>query len=125
MKTKHNIEKEYGKSRCRDVQYYLDGLNRNYGFPFSEKTLCEMIVDFEGFTEKDFSDSFKILDSMEFYGSIKRSHIKKACEDAKRQRIRVKQFQEVPPVPGGCPMPGNVAQKLTEIFGQKFGGNNG
>lgn len=119
--TRHDIEKKYGKSRCRDVQYYLDGLNRNYGFPFSESTLCEMIVNFEGFTDQDFSASFKILDSMEFYGAIKRSHIRKACEEAKRQRIRDDQFKEIPSVPEGCPMPKNVAEKLTDLLGEKYG----
>jgi len=118
---KLEIQRKFGKSRCRDVEYYLDGLNRNYGFPFSVDTLCEMIKDFEGFTSEDFSVSFSKLDSMEFYGPIKRSHIKKACEEAKNQRIREEQFKEYPPLSPGCPMPDNIAKKLNNILGTKLG----
>lgn len=116
MKTsRHDIEKKYTKSRCRDVQYYLDGLNRNYGFPFSEDTLFEMIVHFQGFTTSDFSASFKILDTMQFWGSIKRSHIRKACEEAKADRIRKKQLEEPPAPPTkGCPMPADIKKRITE-----------
>ncbi len=119
------IEKKYGKSRCCDVQYYLNGLNRNYGFPSSEETLCEMIIDFNGFTSEDFSASFQKLDAMEFFGTIKRSHIRKACEDAKADRIREKQLKEPLPITVGCPMPDHIAKKLTDILPGKYGKHNG
>lgn len=122
---KYDVIKKYGKSRCLDVQYYLDRLSRGYGFPYSEMTLYEMVVDFENYTEEDFSASYKKLDEMEFYGPVKRSHIKKACSEAKADRIRAKQLQEVPPTPGGCPMPDHIAKHLTKLYGQKFGGTNG
>ena len=122
MKTnKHDVIKKYGKSRCLDVQYYLDRLNRSYGFPYSEKTLYEMVVDFEGYTKADLSASYKKLDSMEFYGPVKRSHIKKACDEAKADRIREEHFQEFKPIPSGIPIPNDVAKKLTDILGQKYG----
>jgi len=121
---KYDIEKKYGKSRCLDVQYYLDGLNRNYGFPFSENTLIEMIISFEGFTEMDFYLSMEKLDAMEFYGQIKRSHIRKACEDARADRVRKNKLLEKMPDPTGCPMPAHIAKKLTEILPGKYGENN-
>lgn len=119
MNTSKEIIKKYGKSRCLDVQYYLDRLNRGYNFPYSDKTLYEMVVDFEEFTSADFSLSHKKLDSMEFYGAIKRSHIRKACEEAKADRIRKKQLQESPPTAEGCPMPDYIKNKLKDILTKK------
>ncbi len=118
---KHDVIKKYGKSRCRDVQYFLDRISRSYGYPYSEDTLYEMVQDFEEFTDADFSASYEKLDFMEFYGPIKRSHIKRACSEAKADRIRKRQLQEVPAVSAGCPMPKNVAEKLSNILGEKYG----
>lgn len=113
--TKLNIEKKYGKSRCHDVQYYLDSLSRNYGFPFSEDTLFEMLDDFKEYSTADFSASYKKLDEMEFYGSVKRSHIRKACKESKADRIRKQQLDEPPPpIKKGCPMPANIKIRLTK-----------
>ena len=121
---KYQIIKKYGKSRCRDVQYFLDRLNRNYNFPYSEATLYEMVIDFNSFSDSDFSRAFKILDAIDFYGAVKMSHIKKACKEAKEYRIRQQKIKEKPEQTKGCPMPDHVAKLLTEILPVEFGKNN-
>jgi hypothetical protein len=119
--TKYDIEKKYGKSRCSDVQYYINRLRENYGFPNSEETLYQMIEHFQEFTTEDFSASFKKLDAMKFYGPVKRSHIWEACEESKADRVREKQLQEPLPKTVGCPMPDNIREKLKDIFHKKYG----
>lgn len=108
------ILKEYGPSRVEDIHYFLNRLNKDYGFPYSEQTLLEMVIDFKGFTNSDFSASYKILNKMDFYGAMKMSNIRKACEEAKADRIRKEKLEEPLPVMKGCPMPDYIKKQIKE-----------
>lgn len=117
MENKHfEIIKKYGKTRCLDVHYYLERLGRDYNFPYSDATHCEMLEDFQEYTPSDFSLSHKKLIEMKFFGAINRSHIKKACEEAKAERIREEKFNEKPLPVKGCPMPPHIKKKLAKIL---------
>lgn len=117
MKTNQTI-KNYGKSRCTDVHYYLGRLNIEYNFPYSKDdtdTLFRMVEALEGYSSADFSASFKKLDSMKTYGPINRSHIKKACAEAKVDRIRKEKLEEPPaPPPKRCPMPADFKARIAK-----------
>ncbi len=109
---KLKLVKEYGKTRCLDVTYFVDRLNTGYGFPYSDKIICEMMVDFKEYTNADLMKSLEKLRKTVIYGNIDLSDIEKACKEAKADRIRKEKLLEVPPRTNGCPMPADIKKQI-------------
>ena len=113
---KKELAKKYGKERVQWMHYFLDKLNRLYGFPYSDPNLCDFIVSLSGFLKSDMEQALLSLEDRSSRYPLKFDEIKAACRDAKSIRKKNESMEQPVEKAKPNPIPPRVKDMLKEIF---------
>lgn len=116
---KRDIIAKYGHERIKIMHYFLDKINRFYGFPYSKENLYDFVVSLEKYTKEDLGKALEYLEDRESTYPLKFNEIKSACKDARSLRKKHETMgdqEEIAPVP----MPPKIREFLDKILRKKF-----
>ena len=113
---KREIAKKYGQERMKVMHFFLDKINRLYGFVYSKENLYDFAVSLENFTKEDLGKALLYLEDRESAFSLKFNEIKLACKEARIFRKRNENINKPIESPNSIPMPENVKTLLGRIF---------
>lgn len=113
---KKELKQKYGKERVQWMHHFLDKLNRLYGFPYSEQTLCDVIVSLSPFLKSDMEQALLSLEDRMSRFPLKFDEIKAACRDAKSLRKKNEVMKQPEEKAKPNPLPPRVKGLLDKIF---------
>jgi len=111
--SKKELAEKYGKERVQWMHYFLDKINRLYGFPYSEQNLCDFIVSLSKFLKADMELALTYLEDRESTYPLKFNEIKIACNDARRIRSKPDKKHEKDT---GCPIPDSIKNHVNTVL---------
>lgn len=113
---KKELAKRYGKERVQWMHYFLDKLNRLYGFPYSEQNLCDFIVSLSPFLKPDMEKALLSIEDRSSRYPLRFDEIKSACRDAKSLRKKDETMYQPEEKAKPNPLPPRVKVFLEKIF---------